>query len=44
MFNFAMTAVLMAAINTLFLIVGGMLGGSPHGHSKKWGIPRSKLV
>ena len=40
MFNFAKTAILMSAITTLFVIVGG----SPHGHGKKRGIPRSKLV
>jgi hypothetical protein len=44
MFNFAKTTILMSAITTLFVIVGGMLGGSPHGHGKKRGIPRSKLV
>jgi len=27
MFNFAKTAVLMAAITALFIVVGGMLGG-----------------
>ena len=27
MFNFAKTAVLMAAITALFVVVGGMLGG-----------------